>query len=55
MADTAALPEARKKPSKKLIGDLLKRQRGLFEPLRHHGEWFYPHWSIYALIMGLRG
>lgn len=29
MADTAALPEVRKKPSKKLIGELLKSQRGL--------------------------
>lgn len=29
MPDTAALPEARKKPSKKLIGELLKSQRGL--------------------------
>lgn len=25
---------------------------GLFEPLRHHGEWFYPHWSIYSVALG---
>lgn len=29
MPDTASLPEPRKKPTKKIIGDLLKRQRGL--------------------------
>lgn len=28
---------------------------GLFEPVRSHGEWFYPHWSIYAVIDGLLG
>lgn len=27
----------------------------LFEPLRHHGEWFYPHWSISSVVMGLSG
>lgn len=26
---------------------------GLFEPLKCHGEWFYPHWSIFALIGAL--
>jgi hypothetical protein len=28
---------------------------GLFEPLRSHGEWFRPHWSLHAVIMGLEG
>ena len=26
---------------------------GLFEPIRSHGEWFYPHWSLFAVIGGL--
>lgn len=32
-----------------------KFMHGLFEPLRHHGEWFYPHWTIHSVIMGLKG
>lgn len=26
---------------------------GLFEPIRSHGEWFYPHWSLFEVIGGL--
>jgi hypothetical protein len=26
---------------------------GLFEPLHSHGEWFYPHWSLFSAIAGL--
>jgi len=26
---------------------------GLFEPIRSHGEWFYPHWSLFQVIGGL--
>lgn len=27
---------------------------GLFEPIRSHGEWFYPHWSLFNVIGGLQ-
>lgn len=23
---------------------------GLFEPIRSHGEWFYPHWSLFVVM-----
>ena len=35
--------------------DLEKFLHGVFEPMKHHGEWFYPHWTIYSVIMGLEG
>lgn len=35
--------------------ELEKFLHGVFEPLKHHGEWFYPHWTIYSVIMGLEG
>jgi hypothetical protein len=35
--------------------DLEKFLHGVFEPLKHHGEWFYPHWTLKSVIMGLEG
>lgn len=37
-------------PANKLFERYL---HGLFEPIRSHGEWFYPHWSLFFVIGGL--